>query len=585
MKKILLILLMVLTVQLTWANKVNSRPFKTQQKDGTTLLVKGYGDEHFHYYTTTDGVLLYHEGVDYFIAKVEVDGSLSSTGILAHEKELRTEEEQVAIAMQDKDSFYKQNVQKRVRRREPIKENKTYFPHTGKPKALVILAEFQDTTFFDRDAKDVFDQYLNAKGRPDNTVGNTTKGTVANNYGSVKKYFTDVSYGQFRPSFDVYGPFKLSNKLKYYGAGDDDYMSRLIPEVCKLADEEIDFSQYDSNNDGNVDVLCVICAGYSQSVGDNSSDCIWPKSGTVSGGTYDGKQVLRYMVSVERNATPENPYYINGVGVFCHEFSHCLGLPDFYPTTTVAQEAYNPAMEYWDLMDGGEYGITGNNGYFPTEYTAWEREAMGWITIDTLKSAQKVTLKALNQFDGTLPYDAYRIMNDNDPTGKEYIIIENVQKTDWNYLLPASGLMITHVDYNEKAFSLEENRPNNEIGHSRYTLFAADGKVTSSYDKSYSQEEYEKSMEGDLYPGPDNITSISSFVMYNGIMNKPFYNIKEENGIITFDFLEATGIKGVKEQAIEDNKIYALDGTYMGTDHSILKKGIYIINNKKIVIK
>ncbi len=587
MKKTVLLLMLVFSMaQITWAVKAQRGPTKIKQKDGTTLTIRSFGDAHFHYRTTTDGVLLYHEGYDYFIAKVEADGTLSNTGILAHDKDMRTEEELTAIAQQNKERFFQQGEQKRVKRREPVKVDNTFFPHSGSPKAVVILAEFQDVTFLDSDAKNVFNEYLNADGKPSSTAGNNSKGTVSRNNGSVARYFKDVSFGAFTPQYDVYGPVKLPENLKYYGAGDDD-MTRFIPKVCELADEEVDFSQYDSNNDGKVDILCVIYAGYSEATDGNSSDCIWPKESIISGVNHDGKQVYRYMVSAERNATPANPGYINGVGVFCHEFSHCMGLPDFYPTSADAQKAAVPAMEDWDLMDGGEYV---NNGWYPTEYTAWEREAMGWMTIETLTQARTVTLAALSN-NGS----AYRIMNDNDASGNEYIIVENIQNTGWNTKLPSHGMMITHVDYNETAFSLPYNRPNNEYKkdendsiisrHPRYTLFAADGKIVSYYDNNYTDDEYYDHMKGDLYPGPDNVTSISEFEMYTGTMNKPFYNIKEEDGIITFDFLEATGIKGVKEQTVEDNKIYSLDGTFMGTDRSVLKKGIYIVNHKKIIIK
>ena len=67
-----------------------------------------------------------------------------------------------------------------------------------------------------------------------------------------------------------------------------------------------------------------------------------------------------------------------------------MGLPDFYPTvnpqwTTDNKkrdfDAYdNQDMEDWDVMDNGIYMY---DGYSPTAYTAWEREKMGWITIET----------------------------------------------------------------------------------------------------------------------------------------------------------------------------------------------------------
>lgn len=599
MKKTVILLLMMLMVQVSWAAKAQRGPAKIKQKDGTTLVIRGFGDEHFHYYVTTDGVLLYHEGYDYFIAKVEEDGSLGSTGILAHEKALRTEQELAAIAKQDKEKFFAmeaENHQKRARRREPVQVNSTYFPHTGSPRVLVILAEFQDTTFLDSDAKAVFEQYMNADGKPSDTVGDKSKGSVKNNYGSVGKYFKEMSFGAFTPKFDVYGPVKLDHKLSYYGAGKDDCMDLFIPDVCKKADDLVDFSQYDSNGDGYVDVVAVIYAGYSESVEGNSSYCIWPKQSTVNNLKLDGKNIYRYVVSAERCATPDTwtTPRINGVGVFCHEFSHCMGFPDLYPTSTAAQQAGNPAMEEWDLMDGGENVY---NGWYPTEYTAWEREAMGWMTVETLTEAGTVTLKPISQGG-----KAYRILNDNDPSGREYIMIENYQKTGWNQKLPGHGMLITHINFPEKAssFWLPSNHVNDTIGKSRYTFIPADDSYLSSYhlfnekhtyidengeNKQYTWDDYDAEEAGDPYPGSKNVTSIGELKMWTGTMNKPFYNIREENGIITFDFLQSTGIKGVKEETANDNKIYSLDGTYMGTDRSMLKKGIYIINRKKIVIK
>ena len=587
MKKTVILLLMMLMVQVSWAAKAQRGPAKIKQKDGTTLVIRGFGDEHFHYYVTTDGVLLYHEGYDYFIAKVEEDGSLSNTGILAHEKALRTEQELAAIAKQDKEKFFAMeadNSQKRARRREPVQVNSTYFPHTGSPRVLVILAEFQDTTFLDSDAKAVFEQYMNADGKPSDAVGDKSKGSVRYNNGSVGKYFKDVSFGAFTPTFDVYGPVKLDNKLSYYGAGKDDRMDLFIPDVCKKADDLVDFSQYDSNGDGYVDVVAVIYAGYSESVEGNSSYCIWPKQSTVNNLKLDGKNIYRYVVSAERCATPDawaTPR-INGVGVFCHEFSHCMGLPDIYPTDAAAQQAGNPAMEEWDLMDGGENVY---NGWYPTEYNAWEREAMGWMTVETLTEAGTVTLAPINQGG-----KAYRILNDNDPSGREYIMIENYQNTGWNYRLPGHGMLITHINFPERAsdFWLPSNNVNNTIGKSRYTFIPADGSYLSSYfvdQVKYTWDDYDKEEAGDPYPGSKNVTSIGELKMWTGTMNKPFYNIREENDIITFDFLKSTGIKGVKEEIANDNKIYSLDGTYMGADRSMLKKGIYIINRKKIVIK
>ena len=129
-----------------------------------------------------------------------------------------------------------------------------YFPHTGTPKVLVILAEFQDEDgkFRDGNCKEVFESYLNDNGVP-TAVGDSTKQSVQVNALSVKGYFKHCSYGAFEPQFDVYGPVTLSQNLAYYGAqigskNDAHVTDSLIPEACNLIDKEVDFTQYDADN-------------------------------------------------------------------------------------------------------------------------------------------------------------------------------------------------------------------------------------------------------------------------------------------------------------------------------------------------
>lgn len=530
-------MLFVISVQ---GAKVHPVPAVITQSDGTKITVYAFGDEHYVWYTTSDGVLLWHEGFDYYVAKVDNEGNLLPTKQLAHESASRTSVEKELIRKQNRKLFYakaNKEISKHSARREPIADNTTLFPHTGNPNAIVILAEFTDSTFKDSDPKSVFNQYLNAD-EIDNTVGN---GTVGKNYGSVKKYFEDMSYGKFKPQFDIYGPVKLSHELKYYGEGNRDHMERLLPEVCRLAQKEIDFSQYDQNNDGYIDLVYVICAGYSQSWSQNSTDCIWPKSGAFHFGTYNGKKAYRYGVHTELNGYPGAflkqglEYAINGIGLFCHEFSHCMGLPDFYPVSAEAQSACNPGMELWDLMDGGEYL---KNGYSPTEYSAWEREAMGWFSINDLSTADKGSVALGNINNGG---KAYRIKNDKDISGKEYVILQYIEKKGWNKPLYGHGMLVTHVDYDETAFSLSSNSVNNIVGHSRYTIIPADGEYISSYDNTKTREEYKNSMKGDPYPSL-GVTNLCSIPWYTGNDNsKPILNIKENMSAtvdkLTFDYI------------------------------------------------
>lgn len=562
MNKLFLIALSLILSIAAWGVKVNPGPVVVTQSDGTKITVYAYGDAENHWYTTSDGVLLFHEGYDFFIASIDSEGNLTPTKQLAHEPSARSASETQLVNSQNRKLFYEKSGVRKAPRKEPVEDNNLLFFHTGSPKALVILAEFTDSVFKDADPKSVFEEYLNADVI-NNNVGNKT---VGRNYGSVKKYFSDMSFGTFTPQFDIYGPVQLSHNLKYYGAGKDN-MSRLIPEVCELADAEVDFTQYDENNDGYVDLVYIICAGYSQSWTQNSTDCIWPKSGGAFYGTFDGKNVYRFGVHTELNAYPgafSQPYRINGIGLFCHEFSHCMGLPDIYPTTDAAQNALNPAMENWDLMDGGEYTY---NGYYPTEYSAWEREALGWFTIDTLTTNDKGSVQLKNINNGG---KAYRILNDQDNSGKEYVILQYIQNTGWNSKLPGTirvngssvqlpghGMLVTHVDYDADAFSLRYNSVNNTTGHSRYTVVPADDEYISSYDAN-NKDNYMTSMAGDLFPGTQNVTELLSIPFYTGDdTSKPIINIEEttsgSNAGVTFDYIVPNDIIVEKEGCAVDS--------------------------------
>lgn len=584
MRLFLCLILFCLTTIEGQAAKAYPRPVTIIQSDGTSLTVVARGDESFHYYMTTDSVLLYHEGNDFFIAQVNNDGSLAPTSQLAHEKDNRKVVEEYLVQAQDRHLFFQfltKQAQNRVMQREPIKVDHTYLPHTGQPRIIVILAQFTDDTFIDEDPKSVFEQYLNAE-EIDNQVGNLT---VGRNYGSVRRYFKDMSFGAFEPQFDIYGPVTLSHPTSYYGAGKD-RMDLFIPEVCELAEEQgLKFSEYDSNDDGYVDLVYVIYAGYSECFTGTPTTCIWPKSGIISAFEKDGKYIYRYGVNSELNAFPgawENPPYerINGIGLFCHEFSHCLGMPDFYPTSTSAQNAFNPGMERWSLMDDGEYV---DNGYTPTEYTAWEREAMGWFEIDTLNTSGFYTMININEEGGK----AYRIINSEDSC--ECFILQNIQQTGWNSKLDGHGMLVTHVDFNPSIF--KNNTVNNTIGHSRMTFIPADEEYISGFQidaETITRKMYCDNHAGDPFPGTKDVTAINEFPTYNGIMKERVYDITEQQEGVSFYFDDGTtGI--TKNTLLQKGKgkhaIYSLSGLHMGYNTATLPKGIYVVNRKKIVIR
>lgn len=581
MKKIFSTFVCFLCAIAMWGAKANSQPFTLTQPDGTQLTVVLHGDEHAHWYTTLDGTLLVQQNRAYYVAATTAEGTLSSTGLLAHMPALRTNAELTAVAKQDKAAFLAANEKQLAGgpRTISISKGKRYFPHTGSPKAVVLLVEFQDTTFTLPDPKASFQQFFNGEGKPTN-LGNREDA----NAGSVSEYFKTMSFGNFTPQFDVYGPYKLDNNLAYYGANDD--MARLIPDACKKANVDVDFSNYDSDGDGYVDLVYVIYAGYSESENGNATDCIWARAGEVNGGTYDGKQVYRYAVSSELISNPDlQPVRIAGLGVCVHEFSHTLGYPDMYPTEK--SDAYNKdnqGMELWDLMDGGEYC---NNGYNPSPYTAWEREVAGWFTCDTLTDTCSVADLAPIDKGGK----AYKIFNG---TTKEHVILQNIQQIGWNcsdnYTAKRGGhgLVAYRVNYGRTEVS-STDYPNNTLGKAQMLLLPADGDLlvaASCADVNAYYAQYARHP----YPGSANVTSVEGFQMTDGsLLQKPLLNITETNGLISFDFLgkkynPSTSISGVTTASEAPAKaIYTLDGRYAGTSESALAKGIYVRAGKKFV--
>lgn len=618
MKYILFFFLMICSLE---SNAVKMHPgmAKVKQPDGTTLTVKAFGNHDFSFYTTVDGVLLYKGGTVFYIADVQDDGLLMPTKLIAHEKDMRNNEENRMAKEQNKTLFYDKisiNSNKARAKREPMEFNSTLLTSVGSPRVPVILVEFSDSIFkVDNPAK-TFDKYLNAE----ELFNKNDDSEMGMNYGSVKRYFKDMSFGKFTPEFDVYGPVTLDKPLKYYGGGNSasENMNDLFKDACTAIDDTVDFSVYDKNDDGKVDLVYIIYAGYSQSWAGNSTDCIHPKSGILTNNVVlDGKTLCRYGVNNELNATPEdqirNGLLINGIGLFCHEFSHCLGLPDMYPTPgSVAERCINHNLDYWDLMDAGEYT---QNGYRPTEYTSWERERLGWMNIDTLRSGCDVALSTLS--DGG---KAYRILNDKDATGKEYYIVENVQKKGWNRYLQGHGMLVYHVDYDDYYFSLGGCKVNSTAGHPRMSIISADGMFMPEYfvysvvkESDMSDKEkalnkalidnysdvyittdiYKKELQGDPFPGINNVSSLTdttspaSSTVYSGeFMGKPITEISEDTdtGTVRFKFMNGkpSGIENTTKD-IQPNKIYSLYGQYLGTDYDILDKGIYIINNKKVI--
>lgn len=603
MKQIILFLMaLCFSASAAHAAKANQTPFAVRQADGSTLMVVLHGDESYSWYTTLDGVMLSHVNQSFFISSINQQGLLQPTRQLAHEAQQRSSAEQQLVKAQAplKPLFLKEASHRLSKARATVTSK--YFPHKGSPTALVILAQFTDTVFHMADPKASFEQFLNGGTPSDLGCGE------ARNYSSVKQYFSDMSNGQFVPNFKVVGPVTLPNSLKYYGADNGDSRdinyTQFVTDACAEAAKISSFDDpaLDSDNDGTIDLVSIIYAGFGQNNG-AMTDALWAKMSFRNVGEFNGKNVNLNMIVHELNANEKQLKTVNpasngsfsvpqiaGVGVFCHEFSHTLGLPDLYATVPSAN-LNNQCMEYWSLMDGGEYV---HNSYHPTAYTAWEREVMGWQTPQLLNTDGTYTLKTYANGG-----EAYKLQNSASDT--DYLLFENIQKQGWNQYLSGHGLLVYRIHANST--TLSATRPlNNVAGQPGVTVVPADGLLLNyaTLTSGTSNEKlsiYRRAMAGDPFPGTSNVcTLMASQNLPNYLwrtepsaIEAGLLNIDEDvdAGTVSFRFCTnvATGIGGVEATATQELNapIYTLDGRFVGTQLSRLPKGIYLVNGKKKV--
>lgn len=476
-----------------------------------------------------------------------------------------------------------------------ISKQNNYVPHTGTITIPVVLVNFQDAKFKINKPKEAFEQLFNSDTQADLGNGNYL------NYGSVAKYFRDMSGGTFTPKFKVYDPVTVDQPETYYGGtnendNSDEDPRQLVKDALKLVKDQVTEDDIKSFcSDGNtIDCVYIVYAGLGQNDGGNGTT-VWANCWTTGGATLGGKEVRWYTMSGELSPVKIKDSTIpvvNGLGVICHEFSHSLGLPDMYPTE---KSAYldNQEMEYWDLMDGGEYT---HAGFCPTAYTAFEKEQMEWqVDIKTLDSDASVTMTTSTERGGT----AYKIVNPQND--KEYLMLEYIQRKGWNKHLFGNGLLVYHVCLpSEPLYS--GTRLNNAPGYPGMAVVPADGACLSLYIKA-NENDYGNSLKGDLFPGTgnlqgQNVTELSdvnsqpNFCWYNADKteklktNKALRNIKYENGVVSFDYVNdvASGILPVWDNRQNaDGKVYSINGTFLGYDLSTLPHGIYIVNGQKIV--
>lgn len=516
---------------------------QVQQPDGSVLTVMLRGDENFHYTSTEDGQpLVQRADGAYCYATLDSNGKLTASAQVAHDVESRGAAElsflnYYTAESQKVRSLGMERAKQRNARRMARLANRGVVDASGKPvrrvmagatggegigvtgkrKGLVILVNFKDKKMQSKHTQAEWNDYFNKVGY--NKYGNN---------GSVHDYFYAQSYGKLDLEFDVIGPVTVSKNMASYGAndaqGNDIDPAGMIKEACELAyaKEKMDMSQYDWDGDGAVDQVYVIYAGYGEAAG-GEKNTIWPHEWDIQSGGYSlvlgGQRIRTYACSSELNGGYGTD--ISGIGTACHEFSHCMGIPDFYDTAGGGCFG----MDAWDLMDYGSYG---GDGYEPTGYNTYEKWVSGWIEPTILTEPCYIkNMKPLSDAP-----EACVVFNEANKN--EYYIFENRQLKGTDVALPNHGMLVIHVDYDQKVWF--DNEVNNTSNHQRFTVVPADNKLTS------------ETVTGDTYPGTTKSTELTdtskpAATLFNAnsdgrkFLGKPVTEITEKDGLVSFTFM------------------------------------------------
>ena len=512
---------------------------KVQQPDGTTVTIRLVGDEYLHFNTTVDGYSVVKNDRGYYVyAQRSAEGQLVPTAQIAHDEATRPAAEVAFLASVKKyiqpdmsETKIQEKSRELLRREQASQLRRAPNYDYSKFHGLVILVEYNDRSFDTDDYKETITAAITEEGYSGYYDYN---GRKVNCTGSVYDYFNENSMGVFKPEFDVVGPVQV-NRSQYYARGTTN-ASQLTSDVIDVADSEVDFSKYDTDGDGVVDMVYFVFAGHGANVGGNDSRLLWPHASSIynpSGGwsgwmvVKDGVQLGRYACSTELTGSDKSSRQIDGIGTICHEFSHVLGLPDFYDTDYEKSGGQSDDPGNWTLMSAGCYL---NNSRTPCGYSLFERYMVGFATPAVIDAEGSYTLNPVHESNA-----GFRI---NTPVKKEFFMLENRQKKRWDQYLPGHGMLVFRVD-STNTNVWNQNTINCNPKHNYYELVRARGIFGSG---SY-----------DPFPGTGKVTTLNNSTTPANLLTWAgketqwgLNNIKETSGVITFNIEDTYILRELK---------------------------------------
>lgn len=488
-------MLTIMTISMM-AVPANRKAVNVTQPDGTTVTIQLLGDEWQHFNTTTDGYSVVKNQQGYYVYAEKKNGELKATQMVAHNAQERKANEQAFLQNMKKYQAPDMtpaiaNMKGRVEaigaQRRAQGNRATNYENF---KGLIVLIQYNDKEFSREDYPTIINDMVNQQ--------NYTGFDNNQRTGSVRDYFTDNSEGKFQPQFDVVGPYTV-NYSQYDANMNGDKCSKILVDALNQADADVNFKNYDGDSNGAVDLVFFILAGNGANYGGNDENLWWPhRSVIIDEEKYntgknpyiykDGVLLWDYASATELCGYTTNPQtvFIDGIGTICHEFSHVLGLPDFYDSN-YEEDGQSVTPGNWSLMDSGCYL---DNAFTPAGYSLYERYLVGFTDKpEVISQPGNYTLEPL--------YNNQKGYWLNTPEPKEFFILENRQRSQfkWDAYLPGDGMLVHRVDRSNDGI-WQANKVNADPEHNYYVLLRAGGGSTSS--------------ASDPFPGSKNVHELTN---------------------------------------------------------------------------
>jgi len=519
MKKIsLLFVLFFISCSILFAVPAIPHPVTLTQPNGDTLTVRIKGDERINWYESMDGyTLLFNQAGYLSYAQLDEDGNLQPSDFIATNIENRSAEINSFLSTIEQKLFYSE-IQKQIMLKvwqiEDEAQTKKNIRLSGQYKTLCALVQFPEKSMTIPTGQ--FESLMNQ-------LGYTANGT-----GSVRDFFKESSYNQFDLIVTLCGPYTAPNAESYY------YIDKNHENKCPLlarwlaekvvAEPAINFTDYDSNNDGEVDGFHFIFAGRGQEAG-GGVGTIWSHKWGFSPPVYkNGKYIEIYSCSPELYNTQ-----ITTIGVICHEMTHAFGEMDYYDT---GGGGFTGTGE-WDVMAGGSWNGS-PSGNRPPHHNMYTKIKFGWVNPVVLNSPTTIT-DMPNSAENPV---AYKV---NTTTNNEYFLLENRRKIKFDTNVPGNGLLIYRVHSQIEDWAWY-NAINNGHPQGMYPVCAS---ATVAIPNSNSSSYGSINSAGCPFPGSANKTSFTDATTpsmkswANANTNKPITNITRNTttGTVSFDFM------------------------------------------------